>query len=135
MLFCCCSFLISITLLLYVVACSPAESRKARAQDATRLLGAPLFFFLISITLLLYVVHRSARGCPEGSFGTPPGWFPLLNRLTLLKTLGFGVAYLQILSFANGNSRDPERKVSRDPKSPIFEPNLTLCTGFAPSSW
>ena len=59
----------------------------------------------------------------------------LLNRLTLLKTLGFGVAYLEILSFANGNSRDPERKVSRNLKSPIFEPKLTLCTGFWLGSW
>ena len=28
-----------------------------------------------------------------------------------------GVAYLEIFTFANGNSRDPERKVSRDPDS------------------
>ena len=28
-----------------------------------------------------------------------------------------GAAYLEIFTFANGNSRDPERKVSRDPDS------------------
>ena len=92
----------------------------------TRFWGAlfhPLSSFIYPITTCCAQDRQSGvQKCPKRVILAPPRvprlWFSAFKgaKTQACQSKG-GVAYLEILSFANGNSRDPERKVSRDPDS------------------